>query len=598
LPIVSGFHFGPDPKLLPYFHVGHFAYKGDGFVDSLMHVSAGGLVPHVSLLVADQVISSSQGLNIDGKNLSSQDVKHTFVNFLNVSSVRKNEYSLYNVLVASQNQKPVSFVNESDVVLILPLMFTGNTDFKSSPLGDVPGGYVLVAMVQSVLRGQFITSLSHSNYFLMFLSLMSLGLIGFRKVAYFALSWLGGAALICFVGLSLFCFFDFVIPWLQGGFTLFTVGACVTLGRQRITERTVGQITNALSGLVSPALLSELMKNPQRMNLKPTETPLTVMFVDVVGFSMVSETRPPIEVFDLLKVLMKDISQVIHEYGGVIDKTLGDGLICYFGFRFSQMEKIHDHATQALQCALKIQRENAQRWSTENEGSKVVLPLRLGLNSGNVYIGNLGDAQRVDFSLIGHTVNYAKRLEDSCEPFRIMIGKGTFEHVDPKFLEGFKVQQRYLAIKHHVDLWEGFEIDPFQSNPEVFTKAVSAYRHFAGERVKDRRWLVEDSRLSICANGTAFGTLIDFSRTGLSVHLPTYLALKVTVSLDFVDSQNSALRKALQAAGVTPLTCEVRWGRPDGKGFRHGLLIKNLTEERRELLVQCLLSMIEKPESH
>ena len=590
IPVQKGRHYGPEKTLLPFVTVGHFDYKGEGFVETLIRPSEDRVVPHLSLLVADQLEVTEDGIRVDGSALSPWDVRHTFVNFLDPAQIkiRKQEFSLFQVLKASQAARPISFVQPGDTVFLLPQMFTGNTDFKSSPIGDVPGGYVIVSMVQSVLSGSFIRSFPFPAIGLALLALIALLHTQIRRSSMFGIVWLTGTLLIPLAGLLLFAIASWVVPWMQGCLVYFCIGAGVILGKQRLGEQKVSQISHALSGLVSPSLLSELIRDPARLEIKPSSAMVTVMFVDVVGFSVVSETRSALEVFELLRKLLQDVSKIVHDHGGVIDKTMGDGLMCFFGYRFSPGLEQTNHAEQALKCAIEIQYKNALRCASSEVKVSVVLPMRIGLNSGPVYIGNLGDKNRIDFSLIGHAVNYAKRLEDACEPFRIMIGLGTQELLSSVFLKTLSVEKRYLNIKHHSDLWEGYELDPFTEDPSLFAKAVKAYREFAGEKVKERRWTLDSSPIPVMANSTIPGTISDFSRTGLSVFLPQYLALKVQVSIDFPKEEHSEFRRELQAAGVTPLICEVRWGRPEGKGYRHGLLIKNLTDEKRDLLIKKL----------
>jgi hypothetical protein len=212
-----------------------------------------------------------------------------------------------------------------------------------------------------------------------------------------------------------------------------------------------------------------------------------------------------------------------------------------------------------------------------------------------VFVGDLGDSRRIDFALIGHTVNMAKRLEDSCEPFRLMVGSESISQLSSERVESLKSQKRYLTVKHHSELLEGYEVDPFSNQPQLFAKAVRAYREFAGERVKETRLVLgpEHSSIKVVANGNIPGKILDFSRTGLSVLLPQYLALKVTISLDLELGLHDSERVELIESGVLPIVCEVRWGRPEGSFFRHGLLIKNLTDEKRDVFVRTMTKVSE-----
>ena len=170
---------------------------------------------------------------------------------------------------------------------------------------------------------------------------------------------------------------------LQLGFNRMVAGLAE---RERIRE--------ALGTYLDPDVAQRVMSEGTR--LEGEEVDVTVMFVDVRGFTTFAEGRPAQEVVATLNRLFGSIVPLIHEHGGRVDKFIGDGLLAVFG----APRKLPDHADHALAAAVDIA-----------EAPRIELPIGIGLNSGNVVAGNVGGAGRLDFSVIGDVVNTAARVE-------------------------------------------------------------------------------------------------------------------------------------------------------------------------------------------
>jgi class 3 adenylate cyclase len=320
------------------------------------------------------------------------------------------------------------------------------------------------------------------------------------------------------------------------------------------------------------------------------------MFVDIVGFSAAAERQTPRQAFTRLKETLTLLSGIVHKYGGVINKTLGDGMLCCFGYRHDGSDSTSDHADQALQCALEMQRETLKRClaAAENEP---VYPLRVGINSAAVYLGDLGDANKNDLTLIGHGVNLAKRLESACDTFDVLIGATTRDMLLRPETTGVQLRKRLIQIQHHDALIEAYETDPFEVTPELREKAIARYRAFAGIDRKETRWPVPPNITLKAFDATGVGQVLNFSENGLGVTHSVYLSRGVMVSL-FLESSPPGLRDRLVQMGLLPVVCEVRWGRPMENGFyKLGFAMKSLIPEQRQALLQELRQAILPPKS-
>jgi adenylate cyclase len=166
--------------------------------------------------------------------------------------------------------------------------------------------------------------------------------------------------------------------------------------------------TKALFGrYVSPAVVEQLLANPEQVELGGIRQEVTVMFSDIRGFTSYSEGRPPEEVVQRLNEYMTEMTAIIFRHGGMLDKYLGDGLMAVFGAPIPYP----DHARRALVAALEMQSrldELNQIWIARGEGT---FRSGVGLNSGSVIVGNIGSPERMDYTVIGEDVNLAARLE-------------------------------------------------------------------------------------------------------------------------------------------------------------------------------------------
>jgi adenylate cyclase len=129
----------------------------------------------------------------------------------------------------------------------------------------------------------------------------------------------------------------------------------------------------------------------------------------------------------LLNQYFSRMTDVIFEYEGTLDKYVGDRIMAVFG---APLEK-DDDAERAVRAALKMRKELAAMM--ENADPDKRFDVRLGVNTGHVVAGNVGSSKRMDYTVIGDSVNIASRLESSAEPNQILIGEETYRQVKGKF---------------------------------------------------------------------------------------------------------------------------------------------------------------------
>lgn len=159
---------------------------------------------------------------------------------------------------------------------------------------------------------------------------------------------------------------------------------------------------------------------------------VTVLFADLAGFTALSEEMPPPELVRTLNEFLTPMTRVILECGGTLDKYIGDGLMALWGAPLPAP----DHAVLACRAALKMQEEFRLLQVGWRIRGLTRLEVRLGLHSGPVVAGNVGSKERLDYTVLGGTVNLAARLETVNKVYgtRILISEATRQQLPNTFL--------------------------------------------------------------------------------------------------------------------------------------------------------------------
>lgn len=192
----------------------------------------------------------------------------------------------------------------------------------------------------------------------------------------------------------------------------------------RASEAKLVKETEVRSGLARylPADVVELVvKDPAQLHLGGERRVVTVLFADVVGFTRLSEQLPPETIVAVLNEYFTFASELVHRHGGMVDKFIGDCVMAVWGVPHSKP----DDAQRAVAAAEALRRWidiGNRRWKQKYG---VEVQLAMGLHTGQAIAGNVGSEKRMDYTVIGDTVNVAARLEASAAPGQILVSEAT-----------------------------------------------------------------------------------------------------------------------------------------------------------------------------
>jgi class 3 adenylate cyclase len=189
-------------------------------------------------------------------------------------------------------------------------------------------------------------------------------------------------------------------------------------------------IKDMFARYMSQEVMENLMETPDSIKLGGDKRIATVFFADIRGYTSFSETREPEEIVKILNEYFSEAIQSILQYKGYIDKFIGDCIMAVWGV---PMMPEKDDPINAVSCALALQEmvRSAKRNFFKKSASN--LRIGIGVNTGPLVAGNLGSMQRMDYSVIGDTVNLAARLESVAGPDEVIVSQSTRNQLTDAF---------------------------------------------------------------------------------------------------------------------------------------------------------------------
>jgi adenylate cyclase len=222
-------------------------------------------------------------------------------------------------------------------------------------------------------------------------------------------------------------------------------------------ERTRHRLRQVFARYVTDEVVDRIMASGKLPDLGGEAVGVTVLFADIRNFTAISERLSAHEVVEMLNAYFSSICEPILEYGGAIDKFIGDAVMAVFGAPAPHP----DHARRALATALAMaaRAEKFQAWMTERFPEKGLprFHIGIGLHSGEAVVGNIGSPRRLEYTAIGDTVNIASRLESLTKELNwtIIASDQTLEAAGPGVKTGASRESRLkgreeLVQVHHV----------------------------------------------------------------------------------------------------------------------------------------------------
>lgn len=251
--------------------------------------------------------------------------------------------------------------------------------------------------------------------------------------------------------------------------------------RYMTEEKQKRVIKGAFQQYVSPAVVDEMLDDPDKLQLGGERRDLTILFADIQGFTSFSEKLEPEELTNFLNKFLTVMTNRIFEFQGTVDKYIGDAIMAIFGAPLA----FDDHAAKALDSALGMHAELENVRAEWGDFLPEKFDLKLGLNTGPVVVGNMGSDVRFDYTVLGDNVNLAARLEALTRQYGVslLISESTREAVGGDFLvrelDGVRVKGKNKPVViFEVLARKGSALDTEENQrlAKQFSEALRLYR--------------------------------------------------------------------------------------------------------------------------
>jgi adenylate cyclase len=327
-------------------------------------------------------------------------------------------------LQMTENKRPQIEPREfAGKVVLIGVSAFGLQDIKTSPLsGVVPGVEIQAAALDSLWHRHYLRPTP--VVFDLFLALLwavlaGIGITVLRRTSHM----IGAAAGLVLLpaassvaGFAAGTWIRFVLP--EAAVLFAVIGAAVlnyaVEGRQRRF------LKNAFRYYLSPHVIERVIDDPNQLRLGGVQRDVTSFFSDVAGFTSISEALGPEDLVSLLNVYLSEMTDIILDSGGTLDKYEGDAIVAFWNAPLD----IPDHALRACRAALACQKRLAALAPDFEKRIGRPLRARIGLNSGPAVVGNMGSSRRFDYTAMGDTINLAARLESAGKQYGVGILAG------------------------------------------------------------------------------------------------------------------------------------------------------------------------------
>jgi adenylate cyclase len=364
-----------------------------------------------------------------------------------------------------------------------PTPFLETRDSKGRPIQVLTNGVEIHANVVNMILTQ--NYLRKINWGYQLAIIIFLVILVYLFVRYLPTLFGTIAAALLVVGYFAFAFWIFTSNNLILDISTPILAILFSFGGYNLYQYVLSQherkmIQGAFSHYVPEKVVKEIIENPDRLTLGGEERVITVMFSDVAGFTSISEKLTPAKLVQLLNEYLTEMTDIILANDGIIDKYEGDAIMAEFGMPVP----FENHAQMACKAALQMQKKlyyMREKWQKEG---KPQLRARIGINTGEVIVGNMGSKNVFDYTVMGDHVNLGSRLEGANKFYgtAVMISEYTYDHVKSDFytreldLIRVKGKEKPIKVFELIASKEASLEQKFMEMLDVYAKGLTHYK--------------------------------------------------------------------------------------------------------------------------
>ncbi|MBV8644326.1 MAG: adenylate/guanylate cyclase domain-containing protein [Candidatus Eremiobacteraeota bacterium] len=326
-----------------------------------------------------------------------------------------------------------SFVHGNVVVVGATAQALG--DYIVTPNGRYPGVFANLRLMDQLMRGTFVRRVPPAlDLVLIVLIPLLIGFVVTQLRAAVGVAIAVGVVVV--YSITAVALYGSTLHWMNLiHVDTATILAALSVALYRtITEGADKRVIKEMFGKhVSPELVEVMLAHDdplKALDLSGKRVKVTVFYSDIRGFTAMSEKMSPEEIYGALNEYFEEMCQIVFKYGGYVDKFIGDCLMAVFAAPNPQP----DDAYHAARCAWDQQRKIDEMMVEWTAAGRQAFTVGMGLNTGEVVMGNLGSSDRLNYTVIGDNVNTAARLYNVAKGGQIIISESTYEEVKDRFI--------------------------------------------------------------------------------------------------------------------------------------------------------------------
>ncbi len=385
------------------------------------------------------------------------------INYIGNASNIFHGTSIYDLYDPKQMDPEVKEAYFKDKDIFIGIYTTGAArDVYPTPAGLMYGVEYLALAFNQLMRSSFYYELPFIYGFLIILILTLSFSIIVSKLSTVKTYIFSVLMIVAYVFVSFILFkSEILIPFTSVLLSIILTFAGILAYRILTEEKEKKFIRSTFSNFVSKVIVDELLKHPEMIKLGGERKEISVLFSDIRDFTSLSEKYQPEEIVNILNNYLSRMTATIFKYEGTLDKYVGDEIMAFWNAPLPQ----EDHAILSCLTALEMMNELGE--FNKEMPPEYRLNIGIGINTGDAIVGNMGSTSRMDYTLIGDTVNTGARLEGTNKIYvtNIIISEFTYQKVKDYFicrlLDKIRVKGKSIPVSIYelLDVKEDFDVD-------------------------------------------------------------------------------------------------------------------------------------------
>jgi len=398
--------------------------------------------------------------------------------------VRMNFYknvktiSAYDVIKGNVDKEYIK-----DKIVLVGATEMGVFDVRPTPIDPLmPGVYLHYTFLSNLLNNEFLRFFHTYNISFFVLLLFFVYVVSYiRKIKYRFFGYL--LLLISPFIVSSYFFIEKNV-WLVSAYPFifsFVYILGIEIYQYFVVEAKSRKIREAFSKYVSPKIVDEIAKNPDKLKLGGVSKEITVLFSDIKDFTSITEKLSPKQVAKLLNIYLEEMTEVILKNDGMVDKYIGDSVMALFNAVIDQQ----NHPDKACKTALEMIKSLKSINKKLDKEKLPFIDMGIGINTGNAIVGNLGSSFKFEYTAVGDTINLASRLEGLTRVYRvkILVSQFTKEKTTKEFLFRLIDKVKVKGKKEAVIIYHLMDRD--ENNMKIKTLYEKAIEHYFNKEFKE-----------------------------------------------------------------------------------------------------------------